>query len=42
VESYTDNQRLKDALMEYIWERKGETVRDGSMSDVDEFGRIEV
>jgi hypothetical protein len=42
VERYADNKRLKDALIDYVWERKGETVGNGAMSDVDEFSRIEV
>jgi hypothetical protein len=37
VESRADHQRLKDALMGYIWERKGEAAGNGSMSDGDEF-----
>jgi hypothetical protein len=39
VEICADHQRLKDALMDDIWEKKGETVGNGSMSDVDEFSR---
>jgi Plant transposon protein len=41
VESCADHQRLKVALMDYIWERKGETVGNGSMRDVDDFSRSE-
>jgi hypothetical protein len=40
-EELCHHQHLKDALMDYTCERKGVTVGNGSMSDVDEFSRSE-